>query len=160
VRRRLFTFSSAVSLLLCVAVLWVRSYSQYDRISWTTEDHVTYLLLSAGGRVVAIRDTQSNWSPGLSFFSVEPKPIPWTYGNAIDAGAVDNDVVHRHWAVAPHWFVMAAAGLPLVLGFARPCWRRKSPPVDNTRRCSCGYDLRATPGRCPECGREATKGAA
>ncbi|MDB5354200.1 MAG: hypothetical protein JWN24_653 [Phycisphaerales bacterium] len=53
------------------------------------------------------------------------------------------------------WPVAVAAMLPLFS--LRRLWMRRK--ATNRRRrglCpSCGYDLRATPGRCPECGKEA-----
>jgi hypothetical protein len=46
----------------------------------------------------------------------------------------------------PHWFLAAASA---ILPAARAVRRRTRPG-----HCSaCGYDLRATPQRCPECGR-------
>ena len=43
-RRRLFSIASAVSLLLCVAMvaLWVRSYFVSDRIAYNTADLITF----------------------------------------------------------------------------------------------------------------------
>ena len=47
----------------------------------------------------------------------------------------------------PHWFAALVLAIPPALWF----WRRLRRPAPGT--ClSCGYDLRATPGRCPECG--------
>ena len=53
--------------------------------------------------------------------------------------------------VLPYWFLSAlpaaVAAHTLFLGIRRGC---RTPPGCCT---ACGYDLRASPGRCPECGR-------
>jgi hypothetical protein len=54
-----------------------------------------------------------------------------------------------HRAVIPYWAILAVlAVLPTV-------WMRTRPPRPaRPGYCArCAYDLRATPGRCPECGR-------
>ena len=50
----------------------------------------------------------------------------------------------------PHWFVIAGSGVLPALWFRR---RRRTRYRLRHGLCpSCGYDLRASPGRCPECG--------
>jgi hypothetical protein len=57
----------------------------------------------------------------------------------------------EHWAVVvPHWLVFAFVSLPSLWYLRRLIrrlgWRRRG-------FCpKCGYDIRATPGKCPECG--------
>jgi hypothetical protein len=67
-------------------------------------------------------------------------------------GASFYDEIERG-ATIPAWLpVLVFLALPLVRGLRlyRSC-RRHGPGLCR----SCGYDLRATPGRCPECGLEA-----
>jgi len=64
---------------------------------------------------------------------------------------------HRAYMVgARYWFVLACCGV------APAAWllvtRRRMPHAGTCTRC--GYDLRATPDRCPECGSSAATGAA
>ena len=72
-------------------------------------------------------------------------------------------VMFTGFGIADVWLIepgesAGACGIALVFGlvaaFAYAASRRRHPPVYCQR---CGYDLRATPDRCPECG--ATAGA-
>jgi hypothetical protein len=59
-------------------------------------------------------------------------------------------VSDNHVIAVPYWFLAAASMAPLVMQAPARArrWRRRRRNVCE----SCGYDLRATPGRCPECG--------
>jgi hypothetical protein len=55
--------------------------------------------------------------------------------------------------VVPYWPLVLASATPVVALFAS---RRRNCPRVRTGLCAaCGYDLRATPGTCPECGTRA-----
>jgi hypothetical protein len=58
---------------------------------------------------------------------------------------------HRWQVTAPAWFLFLVVAGPGVLIGVR-AWRRRQ--QRRAGLCAgCGYDLRATPERCPECGR-------
>jgi hypothetical protein len=53
--------------------------------------------------------------------------------------------------IVPYWLVIVAAAAPMLVPVPGAVRRRR-----RTRAglcAACGYDTRATPGRCPECGR-------
>jgi hypothetical protein len=69
-----------------------------------------------------------------------------------DAGAVIL-IIRVRW-----WLLLLANAAPILLAYllARPMLRRRHVPG----HCrACGYDLRASTGRCPECGTEIPESA-
>ena len=180
--RRLFTFCSAVSLLLCVAVcvLWARSHWVSDQFRWvergndeafTTYDRSVLLgrglliygewVFPSGDPLYAVR-----WERKLKATGMAPYVRSGPYSSFWDRrGTLGFMAERRHhgalWAAVPFWFLalcFAVPALPAVLTITRRvgCARRH-----RTGACRmCGYDLRATPGRCPECGTAAAAAAA
>jgi hypothetical protein len=125
-RCRIFNLLAVLSLLLCVAtaVLWVRSYWVTDTGPW------------AGPDLPGLGDA------GLVLASVEGRlelrdSRPW-------------DANWYPTRSMPHWLVVVIAFCCALL--FRAAARRPRRSTAHGLCPSCGYDLRATPGRCPECG--------
>jgi hypothetical protein len=58
--------------------------------------------------------------------------------------------------VVPYWFLaVTGAGLPAIR-IASTAWRERRWRLRTGLCAACGYDLRATPNRCPECGEAAS----
>ena len=166
--RRLLNLVTVMSLLLCVAVagLWVLSGFRAVSLGhgggpnaggFTPEWQVG----CRQGRVCWMLAwhwaTSSPEDVGFYFKSGPPRPVafPWLliwtqngygaggfYVERMRAPAVRWD---RRFVAAPNWFLIA---MFLVLPVMR--WLKRKPAPGRCARC--GYDLRATPDRCPECG--------
>jgi hypothetical protein len=62
-------------------------------------------------------------------------------------------IASSYQALLPCWFVALALAVPPCLWIVRRLVRRRRERRTGLGLCpACGYDLRATPGRCPECG--------
>src|SRR5207237_5032802 len=54
---------------------------------------------------------------------------------------------------APYWFLVGLTALLPATAVTRSMLKRRARGAVAERSCqNCGYDLRATPDRCPECG--------
>jgi hypothetical protein len=165
--RRLFTVLSALSLVLCLAlvVAWVRSYAVE-----------TILLESRPGQLLLIgvddvpetvhknREGQSieDFLAGLSHWN--PPQEQRLLGFYLARGGSGTRVVGPGNSYTLQYFwVLGVPYWPLVLlTLIAPAWwmwrRRTALRRARANACAnCGYDLRATPGRCPECGSVAAK---
>jgi hypothetical protein len=158
VTRRLVTLAAVASLLLCAAtvVLWVRSYWKWEHIKASGGDD-EIVLRSAEG----ILSLTHYHEPSLF---TRARRLDWQdeYKTRYDLGyrvralwcfAAEHaqDGTDWKWRLSsPHWFLaLSFAILPALLLLPATRSRRSR----GASLCpACGYDLRATPARCPECG--------
>jgi hypothetical protein len=199
VKRRLFTFLSAVSLLLFLASvsLWIRSYIRHDELvlatGWTVvEETITgqpgfvqgdvyYTLWWARGRLgfdrlrfefVNDRPVQSGFARRMYWskdVAIRPTPgaFPRNLGFGTERFVIDRPLVTfedsnpdpfvlpRTWRSVwiPFWLVaLVTAILPTRWFILRRRNQRRRHRMLMGLCPTCSYDLRATPGRCPECG--------
>src|SRR5688500_3978394 len=75
-------------------------------------------------------------------------PLPPQFSPGTSAAAAAGTAwIWRRWSAAvPHWFLAAVFAVPAAIRLLR---RFKRTRVGTCR--NCGYDLRASPERCPEC---------
>lgn len=160
VRCRLFNLLTILSLLLCVAmcVLWVRSYFVGDAWDWPTRTGRAGVDSCRGSLSVGRVDVPPAalaTIPRGNLFTSKPasraaaerlKPA-WSFaGFALahfDFGGMQATELH-----VPFWVLVLSTGVTPAVYVVR---RLRAPLRLGTCR-QCGYDLRATPTRCPECG--------
>src|SRR5665213_1292846 len=163
-RRYLFAALSALSLMLFAAtcVMWVRSCCLTETFTGAQTSigsgwgEVLYLHLEASP--AARRPIHA-----ASFsFSHKTGPANGNVTEYTPRGSVGHDwgrfrygslTSVMWWVRAPWWSLGLASGLVAagcVTGWVRA---RRAVRFSRGLCLACGYDLRETPGRCPECGR-------
>jgi 4-amino-4-deoxy-L-arabinose transferase-like glycosyltransferase len=172
--RHLFTALSAISLLLCIAVsaLWVCSYSKEFAMSYGWGKHGEPHLVVLGFDVGHVRlvtkvdhDHWNEYSPRGFWVTYDPHTARndsecvlwydiydiWHSGGFFFTGGKGGPTeCVLQLLVIPPWFLVAlTALLPIAWLLCRIFLRRRY-PLGHCR--VCGYDLRATSDRCPECG--------
>jgi hypothetical protein len=171
--RHLFTLCSVASLVLSVAaaVMWSRSY-------W----HMTVVVFGHWPEDNTLRSWGlGSLAGGVELWSERYQgPVygggrlrtPWRLYEVTTTGPLSHDPAGatvswggfayrpekrhgyvpgwpRSWRV-PYWFLVGVTAIPPALWTAR-AWKRRRRRGDGM--CpTCGYDLRASPERCPECG--------
>ena len=169
-KRRLFNIATVVSLLLflAVVVLWVRSYWVADdlesearwHVGTNTHVHEIQLFSTRGGCFLLGGAYSLPWPAQDQPWPAAPRRWRHSTGPPSDfdrdhpwrplfVQETDGDVV----AVSlRYWPLCILLSVFPVLWLVSTCHN----PRATTGCPSCGYDLRATPGRCPECGATAT----
>ena len=178
-RRLLFNLAAAVSLVLCVAAAaaWVGSYFRAHSYRYATDRSAGGLWVQQGALCVTYVATGMHPRYRGRFHATHPPDYPRSAvrqayrGNALQragfrferdetVGGFSSSFIGygqpTYQIELPLWSCAAATSfLPLVALLRRRGLRRRA----NAGLCpACGYDCRATPHRCPECGRHAPAG--
>lgn len=177
-KRMLSITVTVVSALLAVGVccLWVRSYWFTDQLSWSAcrnepafGRRTNCTLLSAAGRTelaVWWEFSSNRCQQRKSFFHQISRGGRLLSHNLTRLGfrhvrasyprttpsLPPNTIITQG---APHWFFLVPT-LPYPLS-RLPGWLRHRRRVKRGLCIGCGYDLRGSSDRCPECGRETSR---
>jgi hypothetical protein len=168
VKRRLATLAAAASLLVCIAtvVVWVRSWNVYDALFCDRSSSSIQIESLQGELLVGVCDCV-HVKPGSGWYhsSTSPRLFPdfrlhanTQRSHVLGVRSASSrthgmDVfVTGTWLKLPLWLPAVAAALfPGGVALIRLSQRLRRSRASHY--CSaCGYDLRATPERCPECG--------
>lgn len=182
-KRHLFTLAKIVSMILVVlaAALLARSLAAYDewRITRVTSDangiKGDFLWKSIGVQLTSkhllieylvqpcVYPPTSRWMVDHYLAEISPRgPLHGEFGLIHSVatyheeggywGPETNDQV-----VLPTWFVMLVLAACPVYSLVSKVRQRNLEAAPNRLCIHCGYDLRATPDRCPECGRSVSE---
>jgi hypothetical protein len=170
--RILLNAATVLSILLCVVAVaaWVRSYRVRDIVwGWSKPRQLLGIVTYRGGFTAAVA-TPIGWESSIPPGVTWEQSAPARYGDTLSLKGTffnhfgfaldyfqDNVIATRQLA-CPYWFIML---LTAILPGARlAAWRRRARRLRmRPGLCRhCGYDCRATPDRCPECGTPAAAG--
>jgi hypothetical protein len=156
-RRRLVNLPAALSLMLCVATAGVLTSNQWREGYFARIGSDHSVRVDAANGVFAVfffrtdPDDTPRWFAGISQKPKGPTPGHFRWdrlGFDYGVGGTRGGNAMYAWVV-PDWFLIVAfATWPALRWIRRRRLARRPPGMCRV----CGYDLRATPDRCPECG--------
>ena len=181
--RRLRNVACVISgvLLAATVVLWVRSFWIYDVVGYEAYSGVGTETMSVSGRLIFYH---------FNNYTRDPPPQQWGFSQISSSSREGRGMAREydfssasHWwnrigfvavtrpafgpgtsfvvLAMPHWFAAALLAIvPSVYAFRRHRLRLADQRRLGGRCVACGYDLRGSPSRCPECGRPVTDRAA
>ncbi|MDB5323921.1 MAG: hypothetical protein JWN40_5552 [Phycisphaerales bacterium] len=170
--RIFFLFAAGVSLLLCVAAagFWVRSYMAWESLFWEDFPRSVGLVTSRGALMARVDDNLGHFGPfpsGPAHWSYRALPtydlratttaviyLRQTVVPGVDVGRAYMGGTNVRVIIVPLWsVVLLTALLPLSADVSILRGRARRRRLLAGCCPLCGYDCRATPGRCSECGR-------
>jgi hypothetical protein len=177
-KRRLLNLLTVLSLVLCfgAVALWVRSFWMYDHVVWPVVNDASTLTVAQGTSAAGaiqigttsltfpggMPGTAAEWGGDLFGTTWETYPPEDVLVRLLPRYDAQRGTVGGHGAIpVTTRFVVLPYWLPVFVALLLPAWNAartvRSCRRQRQNRCvKCGYDLRATPGRCPECGTPAS----
>jgi hypothetical protein len=155
-KRRILHFFISLSLLVCVATaaLWIRSSRAADLLVHMRSNSSQVFFSSAGDLGFELilespnleRDARWSWE---RLGAGRPRLFAPAMGFSTRVEKVAGTTYQHYVGWLGDWLICLVTGiLPVIHGIR---WRRTKRRPDGVCQ-TCGYDLRATPERCPECG--------
>jgi hypothetical protein len=167
VNRRVFNVLTAVSLVMCVTTvaLWVRSYWIADYFYWFELPPSQPKCLESNLGKLGIYSSLSAL-PGdarMGFFHRTSVPAATHFGATVQTFAgfgkmdISGSLAFLPFSLPPtHGIIMPHFAMAGLFGVMPAIWCWRCAIRQHRGRLGlcprCGYDLRATPERCPECG--------
>jgi hypothetical protein len=136
--------------LVCIfasITLWIRGEFTNDELYLNLGHHLI-IIGSFPNHIDAILYRKPNYpGPILHLYPaikhIDLKPTYWQ----VRAASTPTS-----WELAIPWWLILIFALAIPAGAAEKSWRQRR-RIKAGQCPACGYDLRATPERCPECGR-------
>lgn len=165
-KRWISNLGAATALLMCIAVaaIWICSLLRFDDLCWTTPTSCINVVSVHGKLHVQVaRATAPVWSHGQQWDTAfsrsvgyNPGPYRWQvlgFAKGFRANRLGRASTAEDVYVVPYWFMLVGAAVLLALCLKQVHRRRIVRWRAAHGLClHCGYDLRASSGRCPECG--------
>jgi hypothetical protein len=174
--RWLFNFAAGVSMVMCVATaaLWARSLFVTEEVVYQRTDplrrtwlhfwvastpgrifitHLVYRFDADGQAEKFARNRGEGWHHGETSDESDEFPFWRTLGFRVNWTShlrQGTGTINAQQVSVPHWFVLLLSAI--VPGLWAKSWLRQRVRLRKGLCLACGYDLRATPQRCPECG--------
>ena len=142
---------------VATVVLWVRSYQGPDFVKYTSPN-AWFLGVTSGHGTIDVLYIPT-WAQDPEFRTGRYPPDVY-YGTRYSkrflgfGTSVIRPELGDRYVNIPHWFVASFSGATSAL--CARAWCRQRRRMQSGQCAKCGYDLRATPTRCPECGTPAT----
>ena len=154
----MFNLLAVLSLMLVVTtvVLWMRSYQTPRSFMFFSGERFQFSSVNGRCGVLLLSSPTSGSSPMGGSTGMESRFVHRNFvfsNTATDIYPDSHTVLHGHFVYMQYWAVLLVdiAILSFFLWRAFAHHRLRYRLIHGL--CSyCGYDLRTTPGRCPECG--------